>query len=1164
MTEPNEPTLDIRPPLPAAPSDHTLVEPTAPADATEDFVPERDLHGNLTLTGDLVHGRDQLTPMPDVVRDAVPGYEIERELGRGGMGVVYLATQHDLNRQVALKMILSGDHASLAERNRFMTEAKAVAALQHPGIVHIFEIGEADGRPYLVFEYVGGGTLAAALDGLPWPAKPAARIVEALARTMHFAHSRGIVHRDLKPANILLTEKVAKASDAEPAMLKLTDFGLAKRFERDSSDSAAGAGYAGPTRTGAVVGTPSYIAPEQAAGKNRDIGPPADIYALGTILYELLTGRPPFRGETAMDTLLQVMADDPVPPSKLRAKCPRDLENICLKCLQKDPRKRYATAGHLADDLRRFLANEPVVARPVGWRERLAKWMHRHPAGTVLAVTSSLALLGLLAVSVYFNFQLRAAADREENNAATARQAESRAVAEKGKADAERVEAQRQKTLADEARVEAEKKRREAERGVYALQLFKAAALADRDPQRALRMIEDARRCPEELRDFTWRMLKAQCRVVEHVIGVHRAEPRESPVTRVNHSADGSLVVSASWDETARVWDVAARKPLWVLAGHKFTVCGAVFSPDGRTVATCGDDNTVRFWELPVRRPDQPEVLKPYATLTAHTDPVKAVVFEPGGNRLASAGADGKILLWAVPAPVAGKPRPQPKLERTLAGHTGPVWSLAWSVAGLFSGGQDGAVRHWEPDEEKKAAPTLFKFPKAVKSLAASADGELLAATADSEDDPVIQVYRPLIQKEAGRLRGHTGDINGLAFSPDGKRLASGGRDGTVRVWDISELRERAVFRPRSRRDLLPAVGPDDRRTEPEKQVAGVSFAGDGNSVVSGGLDGVVRLWDFASQREEVTDLEAKAPLACAAVSADGSTLAVVGKNNDVKVWKLGPANVPLKAEPDRLLRGLEGAARCVALSEDGETVAVGAEDDTLLFWHLRDGEPTPVRLLGAGAVAVAIRGPRMAVATEGGQLKWFDFRTNKLSAGAAAVTARPNLLCFSGDGKKLVSAGGRFLQVWDGETGAWLTTVPMVHFSPVTALAVEPGDTAGKWTLATADYRGEVKVWEVGPRPDAPPENPDQIPAALRLTMRTSMNIINDPVRSLAFTKDGRTLASGGADRVVRLWDPETGQERAALPGHADTILLTAFRTDYSLLTLGREGAARVWNGPK
>ncbi|WP_020470080.1 WD40 repeat domain-containing serine/threonine protein kinase [Zavarzinella formosa] len=1167
MAEPDEKTIDIRPPIPEPSADGLVREfHSPPQDATHEFVPDLDLHGRLTLTGDIANGRTEHIPVTDVVREAVPGYEIERELGRGGMGVVYLARQTDLNRQVALKMILSGEHASASERDRFITEAKAVAALQHPNIVQIFEIGEVDGRPYLAFEYIGGGTLGAVLDGLPWPAKPAARVVEALARTVHFAHTKGIVHRDLKPANILLTEKLPKASDADAHMLKLTDFGLAKRLERESTWSGDG-GYTpvdGPTRTGAVIGTPSYIAPEQAAGKNRDIGPAVDTYALGAILYEFLTGRPPFRGETALDTVLQVMADDPVPPSKLRAKCPRDLETICLKCLQKDPRKRYTSSAALAGDLRCYLSGEAITARPVGRRERLFKWMKRHPAGTVLGVTSSLALIGLFAVSIWFNFQLQNVADREEENAKNARAAEHQAIVQKANADAERVEAQKQKALADEARHDAEKKRREAERGVYALQLFKAAALADRDPQRALRMIEDVRRCPEELRDFTWRLLKAQCRVVEHIIGVHRAADREYPVTRVSHSPDGSLVVSASWDETARVWDVSGRKLLWTLAGHRHTVCGAAFSPDGRLVATCGDDNTVRLWEIPVKHPDKAEVLKPFATLTAHTDSVKAVVFDPSGDRLASAGADGIIRIWDVPSPTPGKPRAEPKLWRSLPGHNGPVWSLAWSVAGLFSGGQDGTVRHWDPDEEKKAAPVLFRLPKAAKSLAASSDGELIAAAGDSEDDPVVQVYRPLIMKDAGRLRGHTGDINGLSFAPDGKRLASCGRDGTVRLWDIAELRERAVFRPRTRRDMLPIPGADDRRTDPEKQVASVTFAPDGNSVLSGGLDGMIRQWDFASQREESTDLDVKAPLVGAVVSENGTTLAVVGKQNLVKVWKLGPANMPVKAQPDRLLRGLEKPARCLAVSEDGETIAVGGEDDIVLFWRLRDPEPKPVRLLGTAAVALAIHGHRMAVATETGQMKWFDFRTNKLSAGVVAVTARPNHFAFSHDGKKLVSAGGRFLQVWDAETGTWMATVPMVHFSPVTAVTIAPGDTTNKWTMATADFRGEIKVWDVAPRTEGPDENPDRILATQKLTLRTSMNIINDPVRSLAFTRDGRTLASGGADRVVRLWDPETGQERAALPGHADSILLTAFRTDFSLLTVGREGSAREWNGQK
>ncbi len=301
----------------------------------------------------------------------VPGYEILEVLGRGGMGVVYKARQVKANRLVALKMILAGSHAGAADRTRFHTEAEAIARLQHANIVQVYEVGENDGKPFFSLEFCGGGSLEKKLHGTPLPPREAAALVETLAQAMQAAHGQHIIHRDLKPANVLLTAE---------GVPKITDFGLAKKLDE-----------AGQTQSGAIMGTPSYMAPEQAGGKTAEIGRLVDVYALGAILYECLTGRPPFKAATALDTIRQVINDEPVPPTHLQTRTPRDLETICLKCLQKEARKRYPTAGELADDLRRFLGGEPVVARPVGRLERGWRWCRRNPV--VATMTTSLVLL---------------------------------------------------------------------------------------------------------------------------------------------------------------------------------------------------------------------------------------------------------------------------------------------------------------------------------------------------------------------------------------------------------------------------------------------------------------------------------------------------------------------------------------------------------------------------------------------------------------------------------------------------------------------------------------------------------------------------------------------------------------------------------------------------
>jgi tRNA A-37 threonylcarbamoyl transferase component Bud32 len=304
--------------------------------------------------------------------DNVPGYEILGELGRGGMGVVYKARQVRLNRTVALKMILAGGHAAPAEVARFRREAEAAARLQHPGVVQIYEIGEHEAGPYFSLEFVPGGSLAARLADGPLPPLEAARLIEAMARAVHAAHRQGIVHRDIKPQNILLTE------DGQP---KIADFGLAKQLD-----------VGGQTRTGEVMGTPSYMAPEQAAGR-KDVGPAADVYALGAVLFELLTGRPPFVAPTALDTILQVIEAEAPPARSISPAVPRDLDTVCGKCLRKKPADRYESAQALADDLRRYLDGEPVHARPPRLWERLNRRVRALPETTSVGGVVGVALL---------------------------------------------------------------------------------------------------------------------------------------------------------------------------------------------------------------------------------------------------------------------------------------------------------------------------------------------------------------------------------------------------------------------------------------------------------------------------------------------------------------------------------------------------------------------------------------------------------------------------------------------------------------------------------------------------------------------------------------------------------------------------------------------------
>jgi WD40 repeat protein/tRNA A-37 threonylcarbamoyl transferase component Bud32 len=734
-------------------------------------------------------GTGSWPPAPDA-------YELLNELGRGGMGVVYKARQKSLGRVVALKMVLSGSHASKIELARLRSEAEAIARLSHPHIVQIHEIGEHDGLPFLCLEYLSGGTLASRLAGTPMPPRQAAEMVTVLAGAVHAAHRAGIIHRDLKPSNVLF------AADGTP---KVTDFGLAK--QRDS----------GLTASDAVLGTPSYMAPEQAEGRVREIGPAADVYSLGAILYECLTGRPPFKSSSDLETIRQVIHDDPAPPRRLNRAVPRDLETVCLNCLRKQPQRRYATAAELADDLGRFLDGKPITARPAGRFERAWKWVKRYPARAAL-LSLFIFVLGGTAYFLHQRSLLHTQTIARE-------EAEKREVAEmRARAQAELAQAREKHLL-----------------------YFHRILLAHSEwrDNHVGRMLELLNVCPEELRNWEWRYLKRLCyadllTLRGHTDGVRGVsfspdgkrlasasddgtirvwdattgqqlltlKGHGDKTTCVAFNFDGQYLASAGWDETVRIWNVVTGREVHTFRGHVGHVYGVAFTPDGRRLASGGGDRTVRIWDIS----DGREVL----TLKDHTDMVTSVVFSPDGRRLASASSDRTVKVWDLSA------TPSP---RTFRGHDGEVWGVAFSPDGsrLASASWDRTVKVWDVERGTEVV-ALKGHTGFVVSVAFSAHGQRLVS---GSVDTTVRIWDMATGEEMLCCRGHTGEVRGIASTPDAERLASASRDGTVKIWDASRGAPEA-------RTLRGHAG----------ETWGVAFSPDGRRLASASHDNTVKVWD--------------------------------------------------------------------------------------------------------------------------------------------------------------------------------------------------------------------------------------------------------------------------------------------------------------------------------
>jgi WD40 repeat protein len=1057
------------------------------------------LHGGPAGTG----GGGEATAPPPLPRPGIPGYELLEELGRGGMGVVYKARDVVLNRPVALKMILAGAYASERERARFRVEAEAVARLRHPNVVQIYDVGEEDGRPYLALEFAEGGSLADLLNGTPQPADPTAALVEVLARAVHAAHRAGVVHRDLKPANILLTE------DGTP---KVTDFGLAKQADQDSAR----------TGTGTIVGTPSYMAPEQAAGQPAAVGPAADVYALGAILYEALTGQPPFKAATALETLEQVRTHEVAPPRRLRPQVPRDLETICLKCLQKDPRHRYASAAALADDLHAYLERRPIQARPPRFGERFLKWVQRRPA--VAALAAAVVCVTGVAVGLV-DWKQREAADLR--NELTIEQGQRREVA------GLRI----QHSLDEGRQLCAEG---DLARGMLRLaHVLETLSPDDADLNRAIRQ-----------------SLAAWGRRLHTLKGV-LAHP--GAVENAVFSPDGRLVATVGGNGGVLLWDVATGRRIGKPLHHTGEVTCVGFRPDGRLLATGGADGTVRLWE--------PATAKQVGHALVHAGPVRGLVFRPDNATLLTA-ADRELRLCRVDNGTTLARAPSEErfgaLDLTRDGKT------------AVTGSVNGHARVWDVDTLKPTGQPLPAGSTPVKLVRFSPDGKtLLTLCADVRDrgESALRLWQvgPGKPKHLATLRQHYAPRVAV-FSPDGHTVATGSESHTAQFWAASDKNKnigKTIGQPLPHQDAVTTL----------------AFSPDGKTLLTGSHDRTARLWEVATGRPIGQPLEHDGPVLCVAFDATGHTLLTAGKDGAVRLWRPAPLTpydrefkhagqvMALAVSPDGLMLAtgsddgrvwrfrLAGGERlghalrhsddvwAVGFSPDGRTLLTGSRDRSARLWEAATGRPLKrlPQLYKVRAAAFARDGHTLLIGGgqngQGGARLW-DRSTERYLDLPQEGHATVWQAAFRPDGTGCaVAADDNAVRVWDLATRRLLCP-PLVHHDRVAALAYRPDGRV----LLTGSIDKTARRWDL-----------------------TTGEPVGKPLRhsgavwAVAWSPDGRTLATGGRDNAAHLWDAATGLPLGPPLAHGDVVWALAFQPGGHLVFSGSgDKTVRAWQVPE